>query len=108
MSGRPAPADQGEGEERRQPRRPSMSQLIRQTRDTLEVLTGFPVDSVTSVRRDGEGWVVEVQLVELQRIPASTSVLGSYRVTLDADGELVEYERTHRYYRNQATEAESL
>ncbi len=102
------PDSDRDAEDESRPRGVPMSRVIRETRETLQQLTGRPVDSVTSVRRDGDGWVLEVELVELQRVPASTSVLGSYRVTVDSDGEVVEYERTHRYYRNQATEAEAL
>lgn len=88
------------------PARRSMSQVIREARRELEQLTGRPVDSVTSARRDGDGWVLELEVVELERIPASTSVLGSYRVSVDPDGQVDGYERTYRYYRNQATEAD--
>lgn len=83
-----------------------VSRVIRTARRQIQEVTGRAVDSVSSVRRDGEGWVLQLELVELDRIPASTSVLGSYRVTLDRDGEIVEYERTHRYYRNQATDGD--
>ncbi|HET9077960.1 MAG TPA: gas vesicle protein GvpO [Acidimicrobiales bacterium] len=86
--------------------RPSMAQVIGGARRELEQLTSRPVDSVTSVQRDGEGWVLELEVVELERIPASTSVLGSYRVDVDGDGHIAGYERTHRYYRNQASEGE--
>lgn len=105
MSGRAdqpaAPAGDGAG-------RIPVSRVIRAARRDLEQLTGRPVDSVSSVRRDGDGWVLDLEIVELERVPASTSVLGSYRVILDREGEIVEYQRTHRYYRNQATDGEGL
>jgi hypothetical protein len=43
-------------------------------------LTGKDADSVTGARRLDDGWSVLVDVVELQRIPASTSVLATYRV----------------------------
>lgn len=86
-------------------RRPAaMREVVEQGRRELEYLTGRPVDSVSSVRRADHGWQLTVELVELERIPASTSVLASYDVQLDPDGSLIGYERVRRYYRNQPSE----
>ena len=43
-----------------------------------------------------------LELVELERIPETTSLIGSYEVKLDADGNLVEARRLRRYPRNQS------
>jgi hypothetical protein len=56
------------------------------------------------MERDDDGWKVTVQVVELERIPNSTDVLGSYEVIVDDDGEVTGYWRTHRFYRSQASE----
>ena len=86
-------------------RRPlSMREVVERGRREVEYLTGRPVDSVSSVHRADRGWLLTIELVELERIPASTSVLASYDVELDADGSLTGYERTRRYYRNQPSE----
>jgi hypothetical protein len=64
-------------------------------------LTGRTPDSVTGARslENGDGWSVLVDVVELERIPASTSVLATYRVDLDVDGSITGYERLRRYTR---------
>lgn len=63
-------------------------------------LTGRESQSVTGVRRTEEdGWSVLVDVVELERIPSSTSVLATYRVDTDAQGNLEGYERLRRYNR---------
>ena len=49
------------------------------------------------------GWSPS-QVVELERIPRSTDVLGAYVVELDEDGELIGYRRRRRYHRSQADE----
>lgn len=69
-------------------------------------LTGRTPDSVTGARslENGDGWSVLVDVVELERIPASTSVLATYRVDLDGDGSITGYERLRRYTRG-ATDA---
>ena len=64
----------------------------------------MPVESVSAIsRRDdnGGGWAVTLELLELARIPDTTSVLGSYEALLDGDGDLVEAKRVRRYSRNQ-------
>lgn len=89
---------------RRQPT--SMRTIVDEARAQLHQLTGRSVEAVTSVERTDDGWCLDIEVVELDRIPASTSILGSYEVRVDNDGNLVEYARTTRYHRNQAGESE--
>ncbi len=77
---------------------------VREAREQLAELIGRPVESVLGMERDDDGWKVTVQVVELERIPNSTDVLGSYEVIVDEDGEVTGYRRTHRFYRSQASE----
>ncbi|MDQ6838838.1 MAG: gas vesicle protein [Actinomycetota bacterium] len=80
--------------------------VISSARGQLQDLTGRPTEAVTSVERVQDGWRLSIEVVELERIPPSTSILGSYDVQVDQDGNLLEYARTGRYHRNQAGEAE--
>ncbi|NLU75398.1 gas vesicle protein [Streptomyces sp. HNM0575] len=57
--------------------------------------------SVSSVKPTDEGWTADVEVVEVERVPDTTSVMGSYRVQLDGQGNLLGYERTRRYARGQ-------
>ena len=84
---------------------PSLVQLAQQAAQQLSEMTGRTPDTIASMERTDDGWLVRVEVVELERIPASTSVLASYEVQLDTGGEMRSYRRTHRYYRNQAGEA---
>jgi hypothetical protein len=79
-------------------------EVIQQAREQLEDMMGRPVEAVLGMEREEDGWMVTVQVVELQRIPNSTDVLGSYAVEVDGDGDVVGYRRTRRYYRSQADE----
>lgn len=83
-----------------------LQDVMSRSRRELETLMGQPVESMSAVRRRDDGWLLTFEVVELERIPASTSVLGSYEVVVDSVGGVLEYERTRRYYRNQATENE--
>jgi hypothetical protein len=53
--------------------------------------------SVSAVKALDAGWLAQVEVVEVDRVPETTSVMASYRVELDARGDLRGYERTHRY-----------
>jgi hypothetical protein len=76
-----------------------LSGIVGQAVKQFQSLTGKPADSVTGVRKDGDGWSVLVDVVELERIPTTTSVLATYRVDVDSKGDLVGYERLRRFYR---------
>jgi hypothetical protein len=42
---------------------------------------------------------VLVDVVELERVPSTTSVMATYRVDIDASGDLTGYERLRRFTR---------
>lgn len=66
----------------------------------FRTLTGREPEGVTGVRKSTDGaWSVLVDVVELERIPATTSVLATYRVDVDASGEMLACERLRRYTR---------
>jgi hypothetical protein len=80
----------------------SPAEVARLARQQVEELFGKSVESVLAVSRDDDGWTVTLELLELPRIPDTTSLLGSYDARLDGDGDLLEARRTRRYARNQA------
>ncbi|MBO8201752.1 gas vesicle protein GvpO [Streptomyces smyrnaeus] len=82
---------------------PGTAQVLRSAREAIEELTGLEAETVSSVVRGDDGsWTLHVEVVELRRIPDSVSMLGSYEMTLDADGELTGYRRLRRYERGRA------
>ncbi|MEU2181172.1 gas vesicle protein [Streptomyces thermolilacinus] len=78
---------------------PSAASAMRSAAGQLAQLLGRTPDSVSSLKPTEDGWQAQVEVVELERIPDTTSVMASYKVTLDPDGRLVSYERTRRYSR---------
>jgi Gas vesicle synthesis protein GvpO len=70
----------------------------------LQQLIGRPVEAVTGMERNGREWTLTVEVVELERIPNTTDVLGKYEVTIDKNGEVVGARRTRRYNRAEAGE----
>ncbi|MGK4585244.1 gas vesicle protein [Kitasatospora sp. HPMI-4] len=90
------------GETRRPPqRRVSAPQAMRYAAQQLTELLGRTPESVSALKPIEDGWQADVEVVELERVPETTSVIASYRVTLDKEGELMAYERIRRYTRGQ-------
>lgn len=91
---------------RRPARRPSLpvAELVREASEQFRVATGTHVDSVSAFARTDEGWQLQVETVEVARVPDTTSVLASFQVWLDEDGELIGYRRIRRYSRGQLDE----
>ena len=42
---------------------------------------------------------MDVDVVDVERVPATTSVLSTYRVDTDPEGQLIGYERIRRFTR---------
>src|SRR5919109_273504 len=59
----------------------------------LQQLIGRPVEGVTGMERNGSEWKVTVEVLELERVPNTTDILGIYEVTLDKNGELTGAQR---------------
>ena len=62
-------------------------------------LTGKDAEKVVSLRRDDGDWVLEVDVVELHRIPDTTDLVATYLVRLDDDGTVLDLSRVRRYVR---------
>jgi hypothetical protein len=71
---------------------------------TVGQLTGYRPEAVTGLVWDGELWQVTVDAHELERVPNTSDVIGSYVVQLDEKGTLRGYRRTGRFQRAQAME----
>jgi hypothetical protein len=77
-----------------------ISQIARVAVAEFTELIGRSPHAVTGARPDGDGWSLLIDVVELDRVPATTSVLATYRVDTDRDGNLTSYERLRRFTRN--------
>ena len=84
----------------------SGSAAVEHAKAHLLEMTGRECETVSSLSRTGDGWLIKLEIVELERIPQSTDILATYQVELDGQGELMGYERVARYYRNQASAEE--
>ena len=81
-------------------------QLAQRARDQLAEITGYQAEGITSLERAEDGtWFVTIDLLELERVPETDDLLGSYEAQVDEDGELLGYRRLRRYARSQAHDA---
>jgi hypothetical protein len=72
-------------------------------RRSLARLIDHHAEGVSAVSRsDDGGWRVSVDVLEVARIPDTTSLLATYEVELDPQGHLLEYQRVRRYRRGSA------
>ncbi|MPY57317.1 gas vesicle protein GvpO [Streptomyces spongiae] len=83
-------------------RRPSPMEVLRHARTQFAELTGMEPESVTSFEQSEDGWTLEIEALELARVPDTMSLIASYQVELDPDGELTGYRRVRRYERGRA------
>ncbi|MFI5659914.1 gas vesicle protein [Streptomyces sp. NPDC051684] len=83
------------------------AEAIREAREQLAELTGKPIESVSTFNATDDGWRLEVEVLELSRVPDTMSLLASYEVTLDDAGLLTGYRRLGRYERGRATSRNS-
>ena len=94
-------ASNGGAKSESRPRRLSGAAAVEQAKAHLLELTSQQPESVSSLSRSRDGWRITLEVVELERIPRTTDILGTYLVELDDEGELMSYVRTQRYYRNE-------
>jgi hypothetical protein len=100
MDGAKYEIPQPQGESGDPPARMTAAAAIQAAVAQFQAMTSRPPDGVTGVRRTPEGdWSVLIDVVELERIPATTSVMATYRVDVDTGGELLACERLRRYTR---------
>ncbi len=76
-----------------------LAEAVRGALEQFAQLTRMDPVAATGVRREQDGWSVLVDVVELERIPATTSVMATYRVDLDHGGQMSGYERLRRFTR---------
>ncbi|MEE1753927.1 gas vesicle protein GvpO [Streptomyces sp. SP18CS02] len=81
---------------------PGAIQVLRAAQAQLTELTGREAESVSSFEQTEDGWILNIEVLELARVPDTMSLLASYEVQLDPRGELTGYRRVRRYERGRA------
>lgn len=74
--------------------------VVRRAVGQFKAVSGLTADSLSGLRPESDGWSLLVDVVELERIPLTLSILATYRVDTDRDGHMVSYERLRRFTRD--------
>jgi len=82
-------------------------EIAQRAKEQLASLTGLGLDTVSGIAKDEQGWHVTLELIEMKRIPEGNDILATYEALLNEEGELIRYQRTRRYRRDQVIERES-
>lgn len=77
-------------------------EAARRASGSLTELIDQRVEGVSAVVRAESGWRVHVDVLEVPRIPDTTSLLATYEVEIDKNGDLLQYRRVRRYRRGWA------
>ena len=71
----------------------TMPMAVHKAREQLGAVTGLPVSSTVSARKEDAGWRVEVEVVEKKSMPDSQDILARYELSLDESGDLLNFSR---------------
>ncbi|TQE19602.1 gas vesicle protein [Streptomyces ipomoeae] len=82
--------------------RPTLTEVLREARTQFGELTGTTAETVSSFERTEDGWSLEIEVLELARVPDTMSLMATYQVDLDPRGQLTGYRRVRRYERGRA------
>jgi hypothetical protein len=95
----PAPRKRASAPRAEADRPPNPGRIAAEAARQLVELTGKQPEGVVGLDRSDDGWKVEVEVLEVSRIPNTTDVLAMYEVEVDGKGSLQGYRRVRRYVR---------
>jgi hypothetical protein len=82
------------------------TEIAQRAKEQLAQITGLEPGTVSALSKDEEGWHVTVDMIEMKYVPDTGDILAAYEVLLDNEGNLISYQRTKRYRRDQTMEEE--
>ena len=84
-----------------------MGEIVRRARSEINAVTGLDISSTIQAERNGEDWLVSLEVVEKHSIPESMDILAAYETRMDAEGNMLEFHRTGMRRRIDTVESES-
>ena len=70
-----------------------LPELVRNARAKLAALTGLPISSTLSIRKDECCWYLQLEVVEKRSLPDSQDILAIYEMTMDQEGNILDFSR---------------
>jgi hypothetical protein len=81
-----------------------ITSLAERAKQQLAEVTGFSPVAAVGGFKDEEGWHITVDMLEMSRLPESTDIIGTYAVILDAEGNMVKFEKKQSRLRGESYE----
>jgi hypothetical protein len=73
--------------------KPRIQVIGEKARSMAEALLFKKSDGIASIAKDGDEWVVVVEVLERKAIPDTQDLISRYEMKFDKDGELTSYRR---------------
>jgi hypothetical protein len=73
--------------------KPRIQVIGEKARSMAETLLFKKSDGIASIAKDGDEWVVVVEVLERKAIPDTQDLISRYEMKFDKDGELTSYRR---------------
>ena len=83
-----------------------MAGIVKKARSELEALIGLDISSTIQAMKEGDEWLVSLEVVEKHSIPEGMDILASYDTRLDQAGNMLEFKRVNMRKRIDTEESE--
>jgi hypothetical protein len=84
----------------------NMIELAERAKSQLAEVTGLKPETVSGAFKDEQGWHIELDMLEMSRIPTATDILGNYEMIVDKNGNMLKFERKRTRLRGEPMEKE--
>jgi len=72
-----------------------MAEIVTKARSELNALTKLDISSIIEAAKDGEEWLVTLEVIEKHSIPESMDILATYETRLTEEGNILRFKRTN-------------
>ena len=70
-----------------------VKEVSEKAKKELKEIIGKKTEGVPTIRKNEEGWNVQVEILEKEKIPDTESLIGIYELEMNQEGEIEEYKR---------------
>ena len=85
----------------------ALPSIVTRTAAVLSDVTGLKPVEVTGIAPDDQGWRLQVELLELAKIPPSSDVIAEYEVMVDCEGGLRSFQKMRSRLRSETVSGEA-
>jgi len=83
-----------------------MAGIVKKARSELKALIGLDISSTIQATKEGDKWLVSLEVVEKHSIPEGMDILAAYETQLDEEGNMLEFKRVRMRKRIDTEESE--